>query len=293
MRGLTIDRKGLGAGAALVLGALLAIAPAFACGATSGSITATPTLVDAGAPVTVNGVQWMAAPTGKEVTLHWGGKSAPVVATLPAPADGTFSHVVTSPAGATGGNHQITAVQDQLKEGQWVQQAASVIIEVRGTAPAPAPQATPDPVEPAPAAQPAPAVEQAPQPVAQAPAAQTAVVPAPRRTTATETPAAQASAPAPAPAAAAAPAEAVPPPPSSPGGRTDSATPDVVPAIPERPATLGRPTQPSSGSTPLWLVAMVVVGVALAAGSSAAVVSDVRRRRAARRAANPATTRSE
>lgn len=289
MRGQTISRKGLSAGAALVLGALLAIAPAFACGAMSGSITATPTPVDAGAPVTVNGVQWMAAPDGKAVTLHWGGKSAPAAATLPAPEGGTFSHVLTAPAGAQGGNHQVTAVQEQLKEGQWVTQVASAIVEVRVPAPAPAPQATPAPAEPTPAPQPAPAVELATQPTAQpTPAAHPAVAPASRRTS-IDMPAAQTAAPS--PAVAPAPIEAVPPPPSGPGGRTDSEAADVVPAIPERPVNLGRPSPSSSDSTPVWLVAMVVLGVALAAGSSAAVVSD-RRKRAARRAAT-VTTKSE
>ena len=305
MRGVGVNRRVLGASAAAVALGLLIVAPAFACGATSGNISATPSPVDAGAPVKVTGVQWMAAPEGKTVTIHWGGKSAAVAASAAPAPDGGFTETITAPAGAASGSHQITAVQEQLKEGQWVTQVASTVVEVRATAPAPAPQPQPAPVEPTPAVQPAPAAQPAAQ-VAPTPAPVAAAAPtaAERRSAAAQAAAEKAAAEATAQAAAqaaaqassaaAAPAAAGSPPPGDNGGAVPpSGAPapavETVPALPERPADLGRPRQESGSGTPAWLVALIVGGVALSAGSCAAVVSDVRKRRSARQA-TPAKT---
>ena len=286
------------AGGTLATVALLAVAPAFGCGATNGNPQVSPARAEAGAVVNMSGTAYR--PELGEVYIKWGSATGTLLASAPVNADGTFGPVpVTIPANAEPARfYQITVYQPAEPI------ARSVTVEIAGT-PAPQAQPAPAPAPANPSSQPATGSQPAPsgQPVASSPPAATATA------TALPAPAPRVAArPAPAPstpgqssppvAPAAAPVAPPALPPDTPAPRAALDLPEVTETDPAGLAATGAPTpaQPLVVSDPaamggprtidggpsLWvLVPLVLVGLTLFAAASAVVVHELRRRRLA------------
>ena len=287
--------KALVAASTLAVVAVLAVAPAFGCGATGGSAQVRPARAEAGATVDVSGTLFR--PEMGEVAIKWGTASGVLLATAAVDAAGSFGPVpIVIPANAEPARfYQISVYQPADPAAR----VSNFAFEVAGT-PAPVvtqPQPTPSPApapatQPAATASPAPAVQAAPaqssQPAA-APAASTATAArTPRPAAATATAPVAAAAPAPTPAAEPVPVPEVAATPPAAGlelpevvetNPADAAP--VQPLVVSDPAAMGGPRTIDGGPS-LWvLVPLVVVGLTLFAASGAIVVHEVRRRRQA------------
>lgn len=151
----------------VALGMLLAL-PAFAC-SPNANIQVEPARDEAGATVQVTGNLF--DPEGGTIKLWWDGGSGELLATLEAPADGTFAQQVTIPSSAEAGPHSITATQ-KASDGNWyTAPAAFEVTEPAATGDDGAQEPAPAQDEPAAEEQPAeePAAEEQPagEPVAE------------------------------------------------------------------------------------------------------------------------------
>lgn len=284
------------AGGTLATVALLAVAPAFGCGATNGNPQVSPARAEAGAVVNMSGTAYR--PELGEVFIKWGTATGTLLASAPVNADGTFGPVpVTIPASAEPSRfYQITVYQPAEPI------ARSVTVEITST-PAPQAQPAPAPAPANPSSQPATGSQPAPsgQPLAASPPAATATAaPAPApRATARPAPAPSAPAQSPPPVAPAAAPGAPPAMPSDtpapsaaldlpevtetdPAGLAATGAPTPAqPLVVSDPAAMGGPRTIDGGPS-LWvLVPLVLVGLTLFAAASAVVVHELRRRRLA------------